>query len=344
MNEVIKEDIRNIKHSGLDFRKFRNTTFLVTGASGLLAPYMIYVLLSLKMNIKVIAVCRDVAKTKKKLREFREYSGLHIIKKDIAKKINIKGKIDYILHAASPASSQYYGLNPVDVIIPNVFGTNNLLLLAKEKKVKGFLFFSSGEACGSFLHKSSIKENDYGYLDPLDVRSCYGESKRIAENMCACWFRQYRVPVHIVRPEHIYGPGMDLINDKRVYSEFVSDIVNGRDIVLKSDGKAVRTFCYLSDATEGFFRVLLKGLPGQCYNVGNKKGRISIRGLAAKLTVLFPERGLKVVKVKRKRGITYLENKNKIRPSLSTSKIEGLGYKCRVDLEDGFKRTIRSYA
>jgi len=343
VNEVIKEDIENIRQAGLDLRKFKNTTFLVTGSGGLLASYMILVLLSLKLNINVIAVCRDVVKTKKKLREFKNDPNLRIIRKDITKKLNIKGRIDYVFHAASPASSQYYGLNPVEVISPNVMGTNNLLVLSKEKKVKGFLFFSSGEACGAFSKRKYINENDYGYLDPLDVRSCYGESKRIAENMCACWFYQYRVPTYIVRPEHIYGPGMDLINDRRVYAEFVSDILNYRNIVLKSDGKAVRTFCYLSDATEGFLRVLLKGKPGNCYNVGNTNGRISIKKLAYKLVALFPERKLKVVKINRKNKRSYMENNDRIRPSLSIKKLENIGYKSRVSIEEGFKRTIRSY-
>lgn len=343
MNSVIKEDIERIIGGGLNFNRFRNSTFLVTGANGFLASFMIYVLLSLKKNVKVIAVCRDITKTKQKLIEFLGDPNLRIVKTDITRKINFNGRIDYVIHAASPASSQYYGVKPVEVIAPNVLGTNNLLVLAKEKKVKGFLFFSSGEASGAFFNKSSIKENNSGYLDPFDIRSCYGESKRMAENMCACWARQYRIPTYVVRPEHIYGPGMDLVNDKRVYSEFVSDIVNDRNITLNSDGKAVRTFCYLSDATEGFFRVLLKGKPGECYHVGNKKGRISIKDLANKLVVLFPEKKLKVVRVERKSGRSYLENKNKIRPTLSTGKIEKIGYRCRVGIGEGFRRSVRSY-
>mgnify|MGYP001611221623 FL=1 len=256
--------------------------------------------------------------------------------------MDFEGNIDYIIHGASPASSQFYGTDPVGVITPNVFGTKNLLELAREKKSKSFLFFSSGEVCGS-ADKSIISEEDFGFLDPTDIRNCYAESKRMGENMCKCWFHQYGVPTFAVRPEHTYGPTMDLENDKRVFSEFVSDVVNNRDIIVKSDGSAVRTFTYICDATEGFFRVLLNGKPGESYNVGNKNGRMCIKDLANLVVSLFPEKKLKVIFESREQNNNYLENKNKIRPMLSIDKIEKLGYKCRFSVRDGFYRTIKSF-
>lgn len=347
MNKIIEDDLKIICSGDLDWGKFKKSTVLISGAYGMLASYMVFTLLYLNkinpgLKIKVIALGRDLHKAKKRFNDFLDDPLLTIICGDVTDKIQIKGKVDYIIHAASPASSQFYGIDPVGVISPNIFGTKNLLELAKEKKTKGFLFFSSGEACG-IVNKKVITEEDVGYLDPTDIRNCYGESKRMGENMCQCWFHQYQVPIFSVRPEHTYGPTMDLKNDKRVFAEFVSDVVHDRNIVVKSDGLSIRNFCYIMDATDGFFRVLLKGVPGEVYNVGNSGGRISIGKLAELLISMYPEKKLKVIYEKRKEDNTYLENKNKIRPRLSTLKLEKLNFKPRFNLKDGFYRTIKSF-
>ena len=111
--------------------------------------------------------------------------------------------------------------------------------------VESFLFLSSGEVYGAIdsVHIPT-GEKEYGFIDPTDVRSCYGESKRMGETMCISYFHQFNIPSKIVRPFHTYGPGMQL-DDGRVFADFVSDIVNGKDIVMKSDGSAIRAFCIL---------------------------------------------------------------------------------------------------
>lgn len=347
MNEIVREDLKTICGGNLDWGKFQDSTVLITGAAGMLASYMVYTLAFLNeinpgLNIKILALCRDREKAKLKFGDFLDDSRFSIIGDDITKELKIKSEIDYIIHAASPASSQFYGTDPAGVIAPNVFGTKNLLDLAVEKGVKGFLFFSSGEVSGT-IDKMLINEEDSGYLNHMDIRSCYGESKRMGETLCKCWYYQHQVPTVAVRPEHTYGPTMDLENDQRVFSEFISAILNDRDIVMKSDGTPVRTFCYLADATDGFFRVLLEGNRGESYNVGNESGRMSIGDLADLLVSMFPEKKLKVVYEARESGKGYLENKNKIRPTLSTAKIEKLGYKCRFSVRDGFYRTIQSF-
>ena len=112
----------------------------------------------------------------------------------------------------------------------------------------------------------------------------------------------------MVRPDHTYGPTMDLENDHRVFAEFVSDVVNNKNIVIKSDGLPVRTFCYISDATDGFFRVLLNGAPGESYHISNNEGRL-YQNLAETLVSLFPEMGLKVIRKERTEGDAHMENK-----------------------------------
>lgn len=347
MNKIIKEDLELIYKSDLNWRKLKNSTVLVTGAYGLLASYMVYMLLYLNkldssFKIKTLILVRNIEKAEKKFVEYLDDPNLQIIKGDVSEKIEVDCQLDYIIHAASPASSQFYGTNPISVIMPNVFGTKYLLDLAVTNKVKGFLFFSSGEVCGK-IEKEFINEEDSGFLNPTDIRSCYGESKRMAENICICYYHQHKIPVYIVRPDHTYGPTMDLENDNRVFSEFVSNIINNKDIVIKSDGLATRTFCYLSDATEGFFRVLLNGKPGKSYNVSNPNGKVTIRELAEILVSSFPEKNLRVTYQQGISNNQYLENKHKLRPSLSTKKIEDIGYNCRVSVKDGFSRTVKSF-
>ena len=113
----------------------------------------------------------------------------------------------------------------------------------------------------------------------MNVRSCYAESKRMGEVMCVSWGQQYNIHTVIVRPFHTYGPGISF-DDGRVFADFVADAVLGRDIVLRSDGLAQRSFCYISDATIGFLTVLLKGDRGEAYNIGNPEAEMSIRELA----------------------------------------------------------------
>lgn len=347
INSIIREDLKRITQADLPWEEFKEATVLISGANGMLASYLVFTLMYLNeihpaWKIRVIGLCRNPEKAKKKFSEWLKNPLLEIKYQDVSDEVKVKGRVDYILHAASLASPQFYGVDPVGVVSANLFGTKNLLELAKEKKVKKFLFISSGAVSG-LVKKKFITEKDYGFLDPTELGSCYAESKRMGENLCQCYFQQFSIPTLIARPEHAYGPTMDPESDKRVFAEFVSDIVNNRNIVIKSDGKAIRTFTYLTDTTDGFFRILLKGTVGQSYNISNPQGRISIGELAKLLVVLFPEKKLKIIYQKRTEGKDYLETLQKIRPSLSIEKIKRLGYYSQVNVAEGFKRTIKSF-
>lgn len=256
--------------------------------------------------------------------------------------VGINYKIDYIVHAASQASPKYYGIDPVGTLSANVLGTFHLLELAKLSKVKNFLYFSSGEVYGEVTSdKIPIDEKNYGYLDPICVRSCYAESKRMGENMCISYAQQHQLHVTIVRPFHIYGPGMSL-NDGRVYADFVADIFHNRDITLYGAGTAVRSFCYLADATLGFFTLLLNGDASQAYNLGNPNACLSVMELAIRLQKLFSDKKLKIIQKNRDLSIAYLESKISVNiPDIK--KIKMLGWLPKVCVEEGFSRTVRSF-
>jgi UDP-glucuronate decarboxylase len=184
-----------------------------------------------------------------------------------------------------------------------------------------------------------LTETDYGYLDPATVRACYAESKRLGETMCMAWHHQYGVPARIVRPFHTYGPGMAL-DDGRVFADFVADILAGRDILLKSDGSALRPFCYLADATAGFLTALLKGEPGRAYNVGNPDAEISIRDLAELLVGLFPKLELQVRHQPPAASPSAYLKSPVARSVPDTARMGLLGWQATTSLADGFRRTI----
>jgi UDP-glucuronate decarboxylase len=345
-NPIIEEDLQSITDFGLDWRSFSGKTVLVSGANGFLPAYMVETLLYLnetrtEEKVKVLGIVRNRDRALARFAKYSQRSDLQLIVQDICQPVLLEEKIDYIIHAASQASPKYYGKDPVGTLSPNIIGTYYLLELARKNKIDGFLFFSSSEVYGT-LNEDQIptREDYYGYVDPANVRSCYAESKRMGETMCVSWHHQYKVPVKIVRPFHTYGPGMRL-DDGRVFADFAYDIVNDRDIVMKSDGSASRAFCYLADAVTGFFCVLLKGNNGEAYNVSNDNCQIRIIDLAAILVSLFPEKGLKVIRDEESIKEGYLKSKiSQTCPDIT--KIKGLGWEPKYSIEDGFKRTIRS--
>ena len=342
---MILEDFNQIKNSSIDWNRFANKTILITGANGFLPAYMVETLLLLNNDIlkyspcKVIALVRNEKHTKERFSNYLSDENLKIIVQDVANEINLIEKIDYIVHAASPASPKYYNIDPVGVIMPNVLGTKNTLELARKNNIEGYLYFSSGEVYGQLNDGEVVNEDKYGYLDPTSVRACYGESKRMGENLCVSYGHQYNIPIKIVRPFHTYGPGMKL-DDGRVFADFVKNIVNNEDIEMKSDGSARRAFCYLADATVGFFKILLDGEKNNAYNMANAKAIISIKDLATILVNMFPEKKLKAVFSEQSKD--YLQSPVKGN-SVDTSKLEKLGWKPSVSIEDGFNKTIRSY-
>jgi len=342
---VVTADLELLtSHYVIPWDELSGKTVMVTGAAGFLAAYMIETMLFLnetkKLNITVLAVVRNREKFSERFSIHLSRTDLLCIEQDICFPISESRPIDFIIHAASQASPKFYAIDPVGTLSANTMGTAHLLELARNKKTKGFLYFSSAEVYGEATHIPT-SETDYGYINPLEVRSCYAESKRMGENMCVSWSHQFEVPAKIVRPFHTYGPGMRL-DDGRVYADFVNDAVKGRDIVLKSDGLAERSFCYLADATAGFWMVLLCGESSQAYNIGNPEGKISIRDLAGLVAGLVRDEALTVKHEQRQASESYQPSNISITcPDISLAK--NLGWKPVTSLKHGFRNTIRSY-
>ena len=339
MNQVLKEDLEQIIEEKISWEKLKNKTVLITGASGMVGSYMLYVLLMLNdkyhYGIKVLAMLRN---EKKLPEEVRERDDVAIICHDVTKVFQYDGEIHYIIHAASPASPLIMQNHPVETIAANTIGTFNTLSLAKEKSSEGYLFISSREIYGQPDEgQEFFYEDTYGFVDQLNPRSCYSEGKKAAETMCVSFHAEYGLNTKIARLAHTYGPGMS-IYDGRVQADFLKNVFQNEDIVLKSEGTAVRTYTYIADAIAGLYRILLDS-EEIVYNIGNEDGKVSIRELAEILVNIYPERGLKLV-------FDIPEGGTKGTAPytlgiLNSRKLRALGWTPRYSIREGFKRTLK---
>jgi UDP-glucuronate decarboxylase len=345
-NIIVDEDLASIVSAPLPWEALSGTTVLVTGAAGFLPAYMVETLLYLNRTMlarpaRVIALVRNSDRAYERFQRYVGCDDLQIVVQDISAPLIISGPFDYIIHAASQASPVFYRTDPVGTLSANVLGTYHLLTAAQKHAGKGFLFFSSGEIYGVVKDSTGpISEHDGGFLDPTDVRSCYGESKRMGETMCVAWAHQFGVPTRIVRPFHTYGPGMRL-DDGRVFADFVRDILKGGPIVLQSDGSARRSFCYLADATLGFFTALFNGENGAAYNIANPNGECSIAELADRLAVEFQSEGISVERHVRTDQNYFISPIASTIPDIGRAR--SLGWNPAYSIERGFRRTVESY-
>ena len=342
---VVEEDLKRIVSQSLPWESLFGKTVLISGANGFVPAYMLETLLYLSetacAGIHVVALVRNRERAIRRLGHLTGCPNLKIIVQDVRDSYSGPSHVDFLIHAASPASPKFYADDPVGTFEANVMGTQRMLEVARNARSEGFLFFSSGEVYGRLADSSiPVSETHFGYVDPIDLRSCYAEGKRGGETLCACWHAQFGVPAKIVRLSHTYGPGMDL-NDGRVFADFVADMVARRDIVMKGDGSMRRPFCYLADATVGFFTVLLRGVSGEAYNVG-ADSEVSILELAEMLCRLYPDRGCKVVRRERPSDDRYLASPVE-GGHFDISKIKSLGWEPTTSIEEGFARTIESY-
>lgn len=342
-NKIVQEDLLDIYDSKLDFNKLDNKSILITGATGMLAAYIVYFLHYLNVvrnkNIKIFALVRNKSKAENLFKELLNDKNFIIVEQDICEEIKLNEKIDLILHLASSANPSTILNNPVSIIKANTVGTLNVFEFARKNNSKVF-FSSTREIYGKIEDINHIKENDMGICNCLEERACYPESKRISETICTSYNLQYGISYQIARIAHVYGPGMNIDNDGRIMSDIISDVVNNRNIVLKSAGTALRSFCYLSDAVIGIFTILLNGKNNEVYNLSNEIEEITIKDLAELCKNLFPEKKLKVEYRISNDNKGYTNYK---RVGLDNSKLSELGWRIKMNLKKGIVKTVESF-
>ena len=344
MNSVIEEDIATILRDPIPWAQLSGTTVVVTGASGILGAYMVETLLELNRSVlsrpaRIVALVRNAKAATERFPEYLARDDFQLLVQDVCRPIPSAERPDFVIHAASQVNPGLQRDDPVGTLLPNAVGTSQLLKAVEKNSIRGFLFLSSGTVYGTNNSQTSFSEPDLGYLDLSNARSSYAESKRMGEMMCVAWARQFGVPTRIVRPFHTYGPGMQL-DDGRLCADFVRDILQKRPLVFHTTSSAPLSFCYLADATAAFFTVLLKGQDGEAYNVANPDASCSVSQLAGRLTRAF--------KLGSSTG-QYFDTDERT-GSVETSgpvpaieKLSSLGWKPRTNIEDGFRRTVRSY-
>lgn len=342
-NRIIDEDIANILSENLQWNELEGATVLVTGASGMIPSYVVYTLLGLNdtrgLGIKVLALVRNEKKARHVFGDILDRDDITLFVQDVAADINIDGPVDYIFHGASSARPKEHKAAPTSTIKANLIGTFNLLDVAVEKKTKAFILMSSSEVYGQLAGDlKSITESDFGYLDCLNPRACYSEGKRAAETICASYGAQYGIRCIIPRFAHIYGPGLGL-DDGRVQADFAANVINGENIVMKSDGSSRRAYTYVGDAVSGMFYALLKGEPG-AYNIADSDSIISIKQLAEAFISARPEKNLELV-------IDIDVDSSKYNPAkfigLANGRIKSLGWSPKVSINEGVGRMIGYY-
>ena len=231
--------------------------------------------------------------------------------------------------------------HPVETIHSAVIGTDHILSLAAEKGVSGLVYISSMEVYGSFDEAPDVvTEKDLGFIDPLSVRSCYSEGKRMCECLCAAYASEYSVPVTIARLAQTFGAGV-IPTENRVFAQFARSAIKGEDIVLHTAGMSEGNYCYIGDAIVGILLLLFNGNRGEAYTVVNEQTHTTIRDMAEMVSKVLCNGTIKVVYDIPNDSLKYgYAPDTKMR--LSSRKLRELGWKPEIGLEESYRRLIRS--
>lgn len=340
---ISTRDLDIILNTTASWEKLKNKSILITGATGRLGIYIANALLEMNkrwdFNITVLLLARSQKKLFNSYGDLLNSPSVHILLQDITTPVTTDYPVDYIFHTAGLASPDDFTHRPIDTLWGHVNGTKNVLDLAVAKKTSRILYVSTVEIYGQWNSESGISESDMGPLDCTNYRSCYPEAKRLCETMLSCYDKEYGVDYVGVRMSHTLGPGISL-NDGRAFAEFLNCVLHDQDIVLQSDGSAVRTYTYTADAVAAMFLVLLDGKE-HFYNVAAVNNQISIRDLAFLIASLSKTGSTKVVFADQvKNTLAYLPFKLGI---LDCAKLESLGWVPQADIKQLFSWTLESF-
>ncbi len=356
--DVIYEDLEYISNNLKDeFACLAGKKILITGGAGFLGYYLVQSILywnkitNEAKSIQIIIYDNYIRGIPDWLIKLKGNKNLTLVKHDITNPL--PQDIDdfhYIIHAASIASPTYYRKYPIETMDANVNGLRFLLEYCraqktKNKPVEGFLFYSTSEIYGDPSPENIPTPETYrGHVSCTGPRACYDESKRYGETLCVNFAQQYGLPIKVARPFNNYGPGLK-ITDKRVLPDFARDILAGRDIELLSNGSPTRTFCYIADAIVGYYKILVRGLDGEAYNIGVEKPEISIANLAERVAEqardLFDYPGKVILQVSADKDY-LVDNPNRRCPVIDKARVD-LDYNPGISLDEGLKRSLIWY-
>ena len=324
-------------------------SILVTGAAGFLGFNFLNYFSSLndsvpdRLKVRVLAVDNFLRGKPKWLVELAARdANITVRQVDIVRKWESSDSMfDYIIHGASVASPTFYRKYPLETLDANIIGLRNMLDLGRRIKTKSLLYFSSSEIYGDPPAEAiPTKESYRGNVACIGPRACYDESKRVGETLCYLYHQQFGTPAKIVRPFNNYGLGLPL-TDGRVVPDLCRDALAGQDLVLRSDGKPARTFCYSTDALTGYLLVLLSDHNADPFNIGTATPEISMHELASAILDIVGS-GKRVEFEPSKEAAYLTDNPQRRCPDISKATTL-LGYEPRVPINTGLTSTLKWY-
>lgn len=345
-DKVLQEDLEALSGRTLEFDRLRGASVMITGATGLVGSMAVKALACCnrrhKLGMTILPLVRNEEKAGKVFGNLLDREDIKLVKGDVLAPLDLEEEVDYIIHGASVTASKTFVTKPVETILTAIRGTEHLLRLAKDKKVKGMVYISSMEAFGITDPKlESVKEEDLGYIDVMNVRSCYSESKRMCEALCASYAYEYQVPVKVVRLAQTFGAGVSK-EEGRVFAQFAKSAMAGTDIVLHTKGESTGNYCYTADAVAGILTVLLSGNTGEVYTAANPATTIKIKDMALMVAEKLAGGRIKVVFDIPKDAYVYGYAPD-VAMHLNADKLMALGWKPMYDLPEMYERLVRSF-
>lgn len=338
-----KRDFDIIRKGISNWNMYGNATIMVTGATGRLGRFILETLvdadLMFNLNLRVIGLARNHEKAVEVFGDLLEFPNVSFIYQDVNTPIDYDGTVDYIFHTAGPAAPLDFKTSAVNVLWAHVNGTHNVMEFGVKHGTKKVFYVSTVEIYGTWESDETIKEEDMGPLKTLNSRASYPEAKRLCETMLASYKACYGIDFCGVRLCHTLAAGI-LLDDGRAFAEFIDCALKGKNIVLHSDGSAMRTYTYTPDAVNAIFMIMERGESGFLYNVSANENLISIRDLANLIAKMSPKKTTNVIFSDEASKMPYLPFKLAI---MDTSKIRDLGWCPQTSIENTFRWTIESF-
>ncbi len=351
-NQILNEDLTYVLNnlSIEEKGKFKDATILFTGCGGFLGYYFMHFFAEYAEDLgikKIIGLDNFLTGTREWLETLDanndriDLKEFNVITDDISK-VEGAEEANLIIHGASIASPMFYRIYPEETIDANITGLRKMLDFYKKKNIDGFLFFSSSEIYGDpFPEFIPTKEDYRGNVATMGPRACYDEAKRFGETLCYIFHHKYNMPITIARPFNNYGPGMN-INDKRLPADFAKAIHEDRNLVMYSNGKPTRTFCYIADSITGYLKVLLYGKL-EVFNIGIEKPEVSVSDFAKMFAKnaqeIYDYEGKVVFEVST--DDDYMtDNPNRRCPNIDRAR-ELLNYDPKIPVDEGIGRYLK---
>lgn len=334
------EDLNKVTENIPALESLKGSSILITGASGLICSAAADILLLLNKEKSFGMTLYLAGRKREPLLErfsiFEEGRDYNFFEYDATKTVKTAVFADYIIHGAGNADPAKISGEPVETMLANILGLSSLISSVDKSRLKRLLYISSSEIYGVNETREPYVEEQLGYVDILSPRSSYPSSKRAAETLCIAYSEEYKVDTVIVRPGHIYGPTIKQ-SDSRASALFSLKAAKGENIVMKSKGEQLRSYCHVLDCASAIISVLIKGENKNAYNISAPQAVVTIREMAE----AFAEAGNVEIIFD---VPTETERKSyNVMPcsALNAQKLLSLGWKAEFDMKKGALHTVR---